>query len=110
MVAQMFGPFDREGTGIWVGYESPEENDDKEIGVRCGNCVLYKGDGVCSIIEQQVEEYGKCRFAIIPDGYITEEDDDEEEEDMDEMESQDDSEEIYDLISLIRDLLNNKEK
>jgi hypothetical protein len=110
MVAQMFGPFDREGTGIWVGYESAEENDDKEIGVRCGNCVLYKGDGVCSIIEQQVEEYGKCRFAIIPDGYVTEEEYDEEEGDIDEMKSEDSSEEIYDLISLIRDLLNNKEK
>jgi hypothetical protein len=110
MVAEMFGPFDREDSGIWIGYESEQENEDKEIGVHCGNCVLYKGDGVCSIIEQQVEEYGKCRFAIIPDGYVTEEEYDEEEEEMDEMESDNDSEEIYDLISLIRDLLNNKEK
>jgi hypothetical protein len=110
MVAQIYGPFDREGSGIWVGYESAEENDDKEIGVHCGNCALYKGDGVCSIISQQVEEYGKCRFAIIPDGYITEEEYDEEEEAEDMSEDMSEESEMLSLISLVRDLLNNKEK
>jgi hypothetical protein len=61
------------------------------------------------IIKQQVEEYGKCRFAIIPDAYVTEEGYDEEEGDIDEMKSEDNFEEIYDLISLIRELLNKEQ-
>jgi hypothetical protein len=31
---------------------------------------LYDGNGVCKIIAQKVEEEGKCRFAIIPDGVV----------------------------------------
>ena len=36
-----------DGNGIWVGYVSPEENDNLSIGVKCGNCVLYEGNCVC---------------------------------------------------------------
>ena len=54
----------------WAGYDSPEENDVKDIGVKCANCVLYEGNGVCKIIAQEVEHEGKCRFAIIPDGVV----------------------------------------
>jgi hypothetical protein len=52
-----------------------------------------------------VEEEGKCRFAVIPDGVVKPEMDDEYEE-------EDDAEEysVSNLISMIRDLLNNKEK
>ena len=105
-VAMMHGPYDREGSGIYVGYESAEENDDKEIGVICKNCVLYCGDGMCKILNQKVEDYGKCRFAVIPDGLINSEMED------DGKEEEDDSEEepMSALISLIRDLLINKEK
>jgi hypothetical protein len=109
MVAQMYGPFDREGSGIWVGYESAEENDDNKIGVNCRNCVLYDGNGVCKILSQTVEEDGKCRFAMIPDGYVDEEDYDEEEEEYDESEDKSEESEMLSLISLIRELL-NKEK
>lgn len=69
-IARRYGKFDEDGTGIWAGYEPAEENDDAEIGVKCANCVLYEGDGVCKIIAQQVEENGKCRFAMIPDGVV----------------------------------------
>ena len=69
-IARRYGKFDEDGTGIWAGYEPAEENDDAEIGVKCANCVLYEGEGVCSIIAQQVEENGKCRFAVIPDGVV----------------------------------------
>ena len=37
------------------------------------------------IIEQKVEQEGKCRFAVIPDGIVEVEDDDYEENDMDEV-------------------------
>ena len=86
-IAERYGKFNEDGSGIWAGYEPAEENDDKEIGVKCANCVLYLGNGICKIIEQQVEEEGKCRFAVIPDGLVQgyeedEEDEGEEDEDM----------------------------
>ena len=104
-IASNYGKFNEDETGIWAGYDSPEENEVKSIGVKCANCVLYEGDGVCKIIAQQVEEEGKCRFAVIPDGLVMPEMDDEYEE-------EDDTEEnsMSTLISMIRDLLNNKEK
>jgi hypothetical protein len=70
MLANLYGKFNEDQTGIWAGYDSPEENDVKDIGVKCSNCVLYDGNGVCKIIAQKVEEEGKCRFAIIPDGIV----------------------------------------
>lgn len=117
MVADRYGKFDEEGTGIWVGYESAEENDDAEIGVHCKNCVLYKGDGVCAILNMQVEEYAKCRFAVIPDGLVTEPSDDMEEESSDEMEGEmedeeengeDNSDVVEMLVSLIREMLDSR--
>jgi len=104
-IASRYGKFDEDKTGIYAAYDSPEENEVKSIGVKCGNCVLYQGDGVCKIIAQQVEEEGKCRFAVIPDGIVNPEMDDEYEE-------EDDMEEtpMSNLISIIRDLLTNREK
>lgn len=103
-IASNYGKFNEDETGIWAGYDSPEENEVKSIGVKCGNCVLYEGEGVCKIIAQQVEDEGKCRFAVIPDGLVSPEMEDEEEEDDDEEYS------MSSLISIIRDLLLNKEK
>jgi hypothetical protein len=87
-IAQMFGPFDAEGTGIWVDYETPEKNEEKEIGVKCANCILYAGNGKCKILSQMVEEEGKCRFALIPDGVVDSSEDEDETEDSDGMESE----------------------
>ena len=108
MVAANFGPFDGEDTGIWVDYESAEENDEASMGVNCKNCVLYEGDGVCKILSQKVEEYGKCRFALIPDGLVAPEM--EEEDDMEEEEEGMEENSMTTLISIIRDLLINKDK
>ena len=82
-IATMYGKFNEDESGIWAGYDSPEENDVKDIGVKCSNCVLYEGNGVCKIIAQQVEEEGKCRFAVIPDGIVEFNDLDLEEYDRD---------------------------
>jgi len=79
-IAEKYGKFNEDGTGIWAGYETPEENDEKEIGVKCSNCVLYAGGSVCKIIEASVDPEGKCRFAVIPDGVVSI--DNEENEDM----------------------------
>ena len=78
-----YGKFNEDETGVWAGYDSPEENDVKDIGVKCSNCVLYEGSGVCKIIAQKVEDEGKCRFAIIPDGVV----EDDPEDGMDDEES-----------------------
>jgi hypothetical protein len=88
-IATMYGKFNEDESGIWAGYDSPEENEVKDIGVKCSNCVLYEGNGVCKIIAQQVEDEGKCRFAVIPDGVVQDDDlemdeeyeDDEEDDD-----------------------------
>jgi hypothetical protein len=69
-IAQKYGKFNEDGSGIWAGYESAEENEDKEIGVKCSNCALYAGGVQCEILAFEVEAEGKCRFAVIPDGYV----------------------------------------
>jgi hypothetical protein len=104
-IASNYGKFNEDETGIWAGYDSPEENEVKDIGVKCANCVLYEGDGVCKIIAQKVEEEGKCRFAVIPDGLVMPEKEDEYEEEEDDEEENS----MSTLISMLRDLF-NKEK
>jgi hypothetical protein len=69
-IANQYGKFNEDSTGIWAGYESAEENDEKEIGVKCSNCALYMGGAECEILAFEVEAEGKCRFAVIPDGYV----------------------------------------
>lgn len=70
-IAGKYGKFNEDETGIWAGYTPAAENEYKEIGVKCINCVLYESPGVCKIIEQTIEDDGKCRFAVIPDGIVT---------------------------------------
>jgi hypothetical protein len=74
-IAEKHGKFNEDETGIWAGYTPAAENEYKEIGVKCINCVLYEGPGVCKIIKQPIEDDGKCRFAVIPDGVVKVEDD-----------------------------------
>ena len=64
------GPLDK-AEGIWVGYVSGNENENAIIGVKCGNCALHKSSVACAILEMPIEEEGACRFAVIPDGYVT---------------------------------------
>lgn len=59
-----------DSNGIWVGYVPGIENDNLPIGVKCGNCALYEGNGVCKIVAQTVEDNGYCRLAAIPDGVV----------------------------------------
>jgi len=80
-LTKKYGKFDEDGIGVWAGYESPVENDVADIGVKCANCVLYKGGSVCKIIDKAVQPEGKCRFAIIPDGVVTDNDLEDNEED-----------------------------
>lgn len=59
-----------DGNGIWVGYVPGIENDNLPIGVKCGNCAFYEGNGMCKIVAQAVEENGYCRLAAIWEGAV----------------------------------------
>lgn len=61
---------DGDSTGIWVGYVEPENNEDKNIGVKCHNCYFYMGNEVCTIVKRQINHEGICRLAAIPDGLV----------------------------------------
>jgi hypothetical protein len=73
-VVAKHGKFDEDGDGVWAGYTPPAENEVAKIGVICKNCVFYSedenGNDVCQIISVQIEDLGKCRFAVIPDSLI----------------------------------------
>lgn len=70
-IADKYGKFNEDDTGIWAGYTPAAENENADIGVKCENCLLYDGDNVCKIIAQAVEPGGSCRFALIPDGIVS---------------------------------------
>lgn len=73
-IAGEYGPFDQGTSSIWVGYESPAENEDAAIGVKCGNCSMHyeaeDGGLGCMILSYKVQENAKCRLAAIPDGLV----------------------------------------
>ena len=80
-LAEEVGPLDQ-SEGIWIGYEDGSNNENAQIGVKCGNCALHKSAVACAIISQPIEENGACRLAVIPDGYVNP-DGDSMDEDMD---------------------------
>lgn len=69
-VVAKHGKFNEDATGVWAGYTPPAENEVASIGVKCANCVFYRGGSECAIITAEVEPEGKCRFAAIPDGVV----------------------------------------
>jgi hypothetical protein len=70
-VVNKYGKFNEDETGVWAGYTPAAQNEVASIGVVCKNCVFYQGD-VCKIISLPIEPLGKCRFAVIPDGLVSE--------------------------------------
>lgn len=62
---------DDDNNGIWVGYISAKDNDQKGIGVKCSNCAFWcpKMMG-CHIIVKQAEPSGYCRLAAIGEGLV----------------------------------------
>jgi hypothetical protein len=72
-IVSEYGKFGSESSSVYPNYMSASENTDSEIGVKCGNCVFHAmtEDGVeCSAIDQEIEENGVCRLAIIPPGIV----------------------------------------
>jgi hypothetical protein len=69
-IADKYGKFNEDQTGIWADYHEPEDNPYAEMGVKCGNCVLYRGGQECAIVAFKVDPEGYCRFAVLPDGTV----------------------------------------
>lgn len=69
-IADTYGKFNEDQTGIWADYHEPEDNPYAEMGVKCGNCVLYRGGQECAIVAFAVKPEGYCRFAVLPDGTV----------------------------------------
>jgi hypothetical protein len=71
LIANKYGKFNDDNTGIWAGYTPASENEDNaKIGVKCGNCVFWQAPNGCQIIASATEEGGLCRFAVLPDGAV----------------------------------------
>ncbi len=72
-INQEYGRFGSEGSSVYISYKGPEENEDKEIGVKCGNCVFHyqvESGIACSAIEAEIEDGGICRLSMIPPGLV----------------------------------------
>jgi starvation-inducible DNA-binding protein len=69
-IADKYGKFDEDNTGIWADYHEGKDNPFAEMGVKCGNCVLYRGGQECAVVAFAVEPEGYCRFAVLPDGTV----------------------------------------
>ena len=72
LIANKYGKFNDDNTGIWAGYTPASENEENaKIGVKCGSCVFFGAPNGCAIIAAEVEDGGLCRFAVLPDGAVT---------------------------------------
>jgi hypothetical protein len=72
-VVNEFGKLGSETSNVYVNYTPAAQNEDKEIGVKCGNCVFHMmtEDGIeCSAIDADIEEDGVCRLSMIPPGLV----------------------------------------
>lgn len=72
-VVQEYGKFGSESSKVFVNYTPASENMDKEIGVKCGNCVFHSrenGEFGCSAVDADIEEDGLCRLSMIPPGLV----------------------------------------
>lgn len=69
-IVEKHGKFNADNTGVWAGYTTAAENDNKEMGVKCGNCVFWEAPNGCKLIIAETEEGGLCRFAVLPDGAV----------------------------------------
>jgi hypothetical protein len=72
-VVEEYGKLGSEGSTVFPNYIPASENIDKEIGVKCGNCVFHIGEGEdidCSAVAAEIEEDGICRFSMIPPGLV----------------------------------------
>lgn len=74
-IVQEYGRFGDEDSTVYIEYQPPAQNDNKDNGIKCGNCVFHyeAEDGLaCSAINAEIQDGGLCRLAMIPPGYFQE--------------------------------------
>ena len=64
-VAEKFGLFNSGNTGSGAHYM--DANPFAGKGIKCANCVFFRGGGGCEILDRPVSPKGICKFWIIPD-------------------------------------------
>jgi len=69
-ITKKYGKFNEDKKGVYAAYTPAAENELTKIGVKCSNCIFFKGEGSCKIIDKAVEADGRCRFAVIPPGVV----------------------------------------
>jgi len=70
LVAETFGKF---GPGVdGHGAHYMAENPFAAEGIKCANCVFFKGGGGCEILNVRVAPEAVCKFWIIPDDLVEE--------------------------------------
>ena len=69
-IAEKYGKFNEDDTGVWAGYTPAAQNEKAGMNINCQNCILYAGGTSCKILAMDVEPMGMCRFALIPDGVV----------------------------------------
>jgi HK97 family phage prohead protease len=69
-ITKKYGKFNEDKKGVYAAYTPAAENELINIGVKCSNCIFFKGEGSCKIIDKAVEADGRCRFAVIPPGVV----------------------------------------
>lgn len=72
-VVEQYGKFGSEGSSVYISYTPPEQNEDINIGVKCGNCVFHyevENGIACSAIQAEIQDGGICRLSMIPPGLV----------------------------------------
>ena len=67
-VAETFGLFNDGNTGSGAHYM--DDNPFAAQGIKCANCVFFRGGGGCEILDRPVSPKGICKFWIIPDDLL----------------------------------------
>lgn len=75
-VAEQIGGFDQGVGAQGSHYMDGSLNPFTDEGIRCANCVFFRGGGACEIVVGEIDPEGLCKFWIIPEDLIREPEDD----------------------------------
>lgn len=70
-IVERFGMFDHSDGPEGAHYMPGAQNPFRAKGVKCVNCVAFKGGGRCCWVEGEIDPEGVCKLWIIPAEYVT---------------------------------------
>ena len=70
-VVEMHGPFTQAADGNGAHYIAAADNVFAEAGIKCSNCVFFRGGNKCEVMEGEVEPEAACKLWVI-DGNLVE--------------------------------------